>query len=132
MIPCCFFSALIVFFWRFAHDLSSLLALAITYGVVSGGMVSLPAGIVANLTNHPSEYGTRIGMSFTIAAFGALLGNPIAAAARRKNSSSVVVKEVQMEFEGVWWYAGSAMLFATVLIVLARVLKLGWNWRSKL
>ena len=132
MIPCCFFSALIAYCWRFAHDLSSLLALAITYGVVSGGMVSLPAGIIANLTNHPSEYGTRIGMSFTIAAFGALIGNPIAAAARRKNSTSIVVQEVQMEFQGVWWYAGSAMLFATVLIALARFLKLGWSWKSKL
>lgn len=149
MIPCCFFSALIVFFWRFAHNLASLLALAITYGLISGGMVSLPAGIVANLTNHPSEYGTRIGMSFTIAAFGALLGNPIAAAARRKSlndshgsgngngiisnvSSSDVQRQVQLEFQGVWWFAGSAMLFATLLITLARVLKLGWSWREKL
>ena len=132
MIPCCFFSALIVFFWRFAHDLPSLLALSITYGVVSGGMVSLPAGIIANLTNHPSEYGTRIGMSFTIAAFGALLGNPIAAAARRKRTMSFVVEEVQMEFQGVWWFAGSAMLFATALIILARFLKLGRDWKRKL
>lgn len=131
MIPCCFFSALIVFFWRFAHDLPSLLALSITYGVVSGGMVSLPAAIIANLTNHPSEYGTRIGMSFTIAAFGALIGNPVAAAARRK-PSSMDVEEVQMDFQGVWWFAGSAMLFATVLIALARFLKLGWNWKGKL
>lgn len=141
MIPCCFFSALIVYMWRFAHDLPSLLALAVTYGLVSGGMVSLPAAIIANLTNHPSEYGTRIGMSFTIAAFGALIGNPVAAAARRKSLSSSSssssslrsdVERVQLEFLGVWWFAGSAMLFATVLIALARFLKLGWSWKSKL
>ncbi len=70
-------------------------------------------------------------MSFTIAAFGALIGNPVAAAAR-KESSGTDVAEVQMEFEGVWWFAGSVMLFATVLIALARFLKLGWGFKGKM
>lgn len=85
-------------------------------------------------------------MSFTIAAFGALLGNPVAAAARRWNRDSgsgdgagsgdfdkgASVEDVQMEFEGVWWFAGSVMLLAATLILLARFWKLGWTWKGKM
>lgn len=131
MIPCCFLSALTVYFWSYAHDLPSLLIITTVYGFISGGMVSLPAAIIANLTNHPSEYGTRIGMSFTVGAVGALVGGPIAGAMRKLSTGSGV-SDAQGEYRGIWYFAASTMLFATALMVLARSLKLGWTWKGKI
>lgn len=119
MIPCCFLSAVLLFVMRFVHDLTGLVVMAALYGLISGGMVSLPPAIIANLTKDPKEYGVRMGMGYTVAAFGALVGNPIAGAARGPRGHSVAA--VQGEFQGSWFFAGSVMLVCTFLLVVVQV-----------
>ncbi|KAL5356375.1 MFS general substrate transporter [Aspergillus floccosus] len=123
MAPACFLSAIVVFFMRFTHNLPGLIVIALLYGLISGGMVSLPPAIIANLNSKPSEIGTRMGLAYTIAAFGALIGNPIAGACLRSSGTSE--PDVQREFQGVWIFAGAFMLLSTACVVLTRHLRPG-------
>ncbi|KAI8231488.1 MFS transporter asaE [Colletotrichum sp. SAR 10_99] len=83
MMPCCLGSAVVLLLLRFAHGMPGLIAASVVYGFVSGGMVSLPPATIANLTDDMADYGTRMGMGYTIASIGALIGNPIGGAAQR-------------------------------------------------
>ncbi|KAF4851710.1 MFS transporter asaE [Colletotrichum siamense] len=108
MMPCCLGSAVVLFLLRFAHDMPGLIAASVVYGFVSGGMVSLPPATIANLTDDMADYGTRMGMGYTIASIGALIGNPIGGAAQRRRGDSVA--DVQREFQGTWIFAGGFII----------------------
>ncbi|KAK7457414.1 major facilitator superfamily transporter [Colletotrichum acutatum] len=123
MLPCCLCSAIVLFFFRFATDLPGLIAISILYGFVSGGMVSLPPATIANLTDDLSEYGTRMGMGYTIASFGALIGNPIGGAAQRPQGNTAA--DVQREFQGTWIFAGGFMLAAFISMVISKYVRIG-------
>lgn len=127
LVPCCFATAIILFVWRFVHTLSGIIVISATYCFVTGGLVSLPAPTIANLTRDKSEYGTRMGMGYTVAAIGALIGNPIAGAARRSNSVDVMDR-----WQGAWFVAGGSLLVATLLMIWARILRGGMDWKVKL
>ncbi|KAL6708857.1 hypothetical protein ACN47E_002264 [Coniothyrium glycines] len=126
LVPCCFATAIVLFMWRFVHTLAGLIVISATYCFVTGGLVSLPAATIANLTRDRSEYGTRMGMGYTIAALGALVGNPIAGAARKNGHENTMEK-----WEGAWFVAGASLLIATMLMVYARLLRGGSDFRIK-
>ncbi|KAL8794102.1 MAG: hypothetical protein Q9195_003287 [Heterodermia aff. obscurata] len=130
MLPCCFLSAITLFFFRFAHDLGGLVAVSIVYGCISGGMVSLPPATIANLTDDMSEYGTRMGMGYTIASIGALVGNPIGGAAQRPRGTTTT-GSIQQEFQGAWLFAGAGMLAAVASMLVMGHLKSGLIMRDK-
>ncbi|KAK1986345.1 major facilitator superfamily transporter [Colletotrichum cereale] len=129
MLPCCIGSAIVLFLFRFAHDLPGLVAISVVYGFISGGMVSLPPATIANLTDDLSEYGTRMGMGYTIASFGALVGNPIGGAAQRPQGDGTA--DVQREFQGTWIFAGGVMLAAVSSMVVSKHLRVGSAWGGK-
>lgn len=129
MLPCCLFSALIIIFFRFVHDLPGLIVIAIIYGFVSGSMVSLPPATIANLTKNPLDYGTRMGMGYTVASLGALIGSPVGGAAQRPRGSSKA--DVQYRFQGTWFFAGAVMLLAVSAMLITRYMKLGVKLRGK-
>ncbi|ORY12331.1 major facilitator superfamily transporter [Clohesyomyces aquaticus] len=137
LIPCCLATSLILFLWRFVHSLSGLIVISATYCFVTGGLVSLPAVTIANLTKNKSEYGTRMGMGYTVAALGALVGNPIAGAARRggggeKIGMGMSAEDVMARWQGAWFVAGGALLMSTLLMGWARWIRGRWDWRMKL
>ncbi len=121
MAPACLLSAIILFFFRFAHDLPGLIAISVLYGIISGGMISLPPGIIANLSPKPGEIGARMGLAYSIAAFGALVGNPIAGACLRPSGTSQA--DVQREYQGTWIFGGAFMLLSTACVVLTYYLR---------
>ncbi|KAF2836298.1 MFS general substrate transporter [Patellaria atrata CBS 101060] len=120
MIPCCFLSGILIFVFRETHTLASLIVIASVYGFISGGMVSLPPATIANLTTNPDQYGTRMGMAYTFCAFGALVGNPIAGAARKKTHENAL-QSVVTELQGSWFFAGTIMLLSTALLVVVKL-----------
>ena len=124
MIPCCFFSAVILFFARFVRDLPGLIVFSVLYGLISGGMISLPAPIIANLSVGSNDLGVRMGMAYTIAAFGGLVGNPIAGAAKGAGGNSSKT-HVQMEYQGIWFVGAVGMMFSTLLLLATKRLKVG-------
>ncbi|KAI1860339.1 uncharacterized protein JN550_011605 [Neoarthrinium moseri] len=114
---------------KFAHDLPGLIIVSIVYGFVSGGMVSLPPATIANLTEELSEYGTRMGMGYTIASIGALIGNPIGGAAQKFQGDSTAAG--QGDFQGTWIFAGGFMLAAVTAMAISKNLKFGSVLRGK-
>ncbi|KAF1947196.1 major facilitator superfamily transporter [Clathrospora elynae] len=127
LVPCCFATAIILFLWRFVHTLSGLIVISATFCFVTGGLVSLPAATIANLTQDKSEYRTRMGMGYTVAAIGALVGNPIAGAARHGGSTDVMER-----WQGAWFVAGACLVLATGFMCWARVLRGGLNFKIRL
>lgn len=125
MAPACFCCAITLFLFRLVHDLPGLIVIALLYGLISGGMVSLPPATIANLTSEQTELGARMGLAYTIAAFGALIGNPVAGACLRPSGSDVPA--IQREFQGAWIFAAAFMLFATACLLLTRYLRVGFS-----
>ncbi|RAK73774.1 MFS general substrate transporter [Aspergillus fijiensis CBS 313.89] len=111
-LPGCLATAIILFFWRFATTLPALVVIVAIYGLVSGSIVSLPPAIIANLPGEVSEVGARIGVAYTVAAVGALVGNPIAGAARQSGTGV----PVQVEYQGTWVFGAAGMAVAAGLV----------------
>jgi hypothetical protein len=83
------------------------------YGVISGGLVSVPPTTVATLSKTQDEYSTRMGMAFTICSFGALVGNPIAGALITVGAGG------KKSFIGPWLFAAGTMAAAGGLTMWA-------------
>lgn len=80
LLPFTFVTSVLAFAWMGIHNLGGIIAFAILYGFFSGAIVSLPPTALAALSPDLSRVGTRMGMCFSFAGFGLLLGSPIAGA----------------------------------------------------
>jgi MFS family permease len=109
----CLLSGVTVSSWVAVQTGWGTITFAVLYGFISGGLVSLPPATIAELSKTPDEYGTRMGMAFTICSFGALVGNPIAGAllGAMRNARG------KQRFLGPWLFAGGTMTFAALLIM---------------
>ncbi|KAI5462806.1 major facilitator superfamily domain-containing protein [Mariannaea sp. PMI_226] len=87
LLFCIFTSGILVFFWIPIQNLAGVIAFAILYGFFSGAVVSLPPTALVSISPDISKVGTRLGMSFSFAGFGLLVGNPIAGALLKGSSS---------------------------------------------
>lgn len=79
-IACTLGSAVVVFGWMGIHNLAGVVAFTILYGITSGGVVTVSSAAIMNLSPDMSRLGTGLGMAFTLAGIGVLVGTPIAGA----------------------------------------------------
>ncbi|PWY85085.1 MFS general substrate transporter, partial [Aspergillus heteromorphus CBS 117.55] len=117
IIPISFIATIMAFAWMGIHSNAGAIVFAVIYGYASGAIVSLPPTILARLTPDMSIVGTRMGMSFTFAGLGLLIGNPIAGTLL--NLTDAVFWRAQL-FAAVMMVAGS------VSFVVLRLMK----WRD--
>lgn len=80
LVPTSALAGVLAFCWIAVDGLPGLVVFCIFYGLFSGTVVSLPPTTVVSLSPSLSVVGTRMGMSFAFAAFGLLVGNPVAGA----------------------------------------------------
>ena len=80
IIPCAGACVMLAYGWLGIFEAAPMWILSVLYGFFSGAIVSLSPTIVAEMSPDMSLVGTRMGMSFTFAGLGLLIGNPIAAA----------------------------------------------------
>ncbi|KAH7250789.1 major facilitator superfamily domain-containing protein [Fusarium solani] len=78
LIPMAMGATILAFAWIGIHNIAGTIVFAVLFGFVSGAIVSLPPTVVVRMTPDVSVIGTRMGMCFTFAGFGLLIGNPIA------------------------------------------------------
>lgn len=78
LIPMAVLSSVFVAAWIGIKNIAGTIVFAILFGFVSGAIVSLPPTVVARMTPDVTLVGTRMGMCFTFAGLGLLIGNPIA------------------------------------------------------
>ena len=92
--------------WVAVHQLSGFAALLFFYGFFSGAVATMPAFIIPYLCPSMTVYGTRMGIVYGAAGFGALIGAPIALVV---NSAS------DRPFLGTQLWNGLTILFSTAM-----------------
>ncbi|KAI9068338.1 MFS general substrate transporter [Trametes sanguinea] len=119
MTPITAVAGILTYVWPSAKSVASYVVIAIIYGAASGVYVSLlPAPTVRMGKTH--DVGTRVGMSMTIIALGAVAGPPISGA----------INDATGGFKYTGIYAGTAILVACCFLLATRFAILG-GWRGK-
>ena len=122
IIPCGFIAAVLAFAWLGIENAPGLWVFAVLYGAFSGAIVSLPPTIVALLSPNMSLVGTRMGMSFTFAGLGLLIGNPIAGA---------ILNIPEGKFKGAQAFSAATLLAGAAIFGVVRLLivrqRKGWK-----
>jgi MFS family permease len=102
-----------------AQTLNALVAISVLYGFLSGGVIIIPGPTITDLSPTKAEIGVRLGLSYLVASFGGLLGNPLMGQIKGDGKSAV------HNFNGVWFCAAAVMSVGVVALVATRWLKLG-------
>ena len=122
IIPCAVAAAILSFAWLGITNAPGLWTFSVLYGFFSGAIVSLPATVVALLSPDLSLVGTRMGMSFTFAGFGFLIGNPIA---------GTLLNIPEGRFRSAQAFSAATLLVGAAAFILVRVLVVkrqrGWK-----
>ncbi|CAK1357395.1 putative transporter MCH4 [Cercospora beticola] len=109
LIPTSALAAVLGFCWIAVDGKAGLFVFCIFYGLFSGTFVSLPPTTVVSLSPSLSVVGTRMGMSFSFAAFGILVGNPVAGAILKSGG-----------WLGLQLFCACSVTAATAVCVVAR------------
>ena len=113
LIPLGTVTAALTFAWLVITDAPGLWIFCGLYGFFSGAFIFLPPTIIAGLTPDLTCVGTRLGMSFTFAGFGLLIGNPIA---------GTMVNIPDGEFHGAQLFSAATITTGVAMFILAWVL----------
>ncbi|KAJ4062767.1 hypothetical protein NW753_004235 [Fusarium oxysporum] len=111
--------AIVAYTWVAVHDVAGVYIFSIFYGIASGAFQSLMPTGVASITTRLDTIGTRMGMCFSLVSFAGLSGPPIGGLLQDRSLTGAHI-----------WAALSSTLCA-VLLVLARVLKVGWKVKTR-
>ncbi|KAF2491260.1 major facilitator superfamily transporter [Lophium mytilinum] len=127
LTPCTLLAALFALCLYATTTLGSLSAVSCLYGFVSGALTALSPAILANLTADPSQIGTRMGMAYTLAAFGGLVGSPIAGALKGKAVPGDKMEIVQRALLAGWTFCAVVLVIAAGIFIYVRSMKVGWG-----
>ncbi|KAF2120887.1 major facilitator superfamily domain-containing protein [Lophiotrema nucula] len=96
---------------------AAITAFAVVFGFWSGAAISLTPVCVGAVCKT-EDVGKRIGTTFSISSFGALIGIPIAGAIVQANGGS---------YTGLIIFAGASYLAAFLAFLLTRIVAGGWD-----
>ncbi|KAJ6111628.1 hypothetical protein N7523_007689 [Penicillium sp. IBT 18751x] len=116
LIPFSCATAIVAYCWSAVHDMSSLYAFAVFYGLFAAGIQSLFPATLSTLTTDLKKIGVRMGMVLSIVAVAALIGSPIAGALVSTDDGEYLYAQIFM---------GSAIIAGTVVLIGARVTTVG-------
>ncbi|CVL06681.1 related to monocarboxylate transporter [Fusarium mangiferae] len=105
-------SGVLALCWIAVHNLGGFTVFLILYGFFSGAVTTLPAFIIPYLCPSLAVIGTRMGIVYGAAGFGALIGSPIALAADEAHGG-----QHNRAFLGAQIWNGVTILFASCLCV---------------
>ncbi|KIM24493.1 hypothetical protein M408DRAFT_317476 [Serendipita vermifera MAFF 305830] len=80
ILVCTYTCVALMFAMLAATNPGGIIFIAILYGFFSGAYISLSNPLFLNMVNSLGETGTRLGFAYSIIAFAALIGTPIAGA----------------------------------------------------
>lgn len=107
--------------WLTATTTTSVIVYAVLYGFTSGCTLSIIPAMVASFSDVRS-IGTRNGSLYGVAAFGALVGSPIAGA---------IVGDQGGKFSGLIIFCGVSILVGAAFAALSRYSLAGPSLRRK-
>ena len=100
-------SGVLVWSWLSIHTVGGFVAFSVLWGLFSGPMAVLPASIVAVLSPSMNVVGARMGMVWSSASIGILIGSPIAGA---------LSKPTKDGFSNGISYAAACLIASAVLV----------------
>ena len=103
--------------WIAVHDMAEDLAFAIAYGFTSGGIISLPAVVLASIIPDLGLLGTWMGMASVFNGFGSLIGPPVCGALLKSTG----------KYLGVQLFSGFTLVLTTVFLMALRLSKVGFK-----
>ncbi|KAJ4341497.1 hypothetical protein N0V95_007226 [Ascochyta clinopodiicola] len=118
LIPFCFVSSIVLFFWPLVHSEAGLYGWAVCYGFFVAGFQGIFPAAMTTLTKDMSRVGTRNGMGFAIMGVGTLVGPPIAGALIQSHGGSYVSAQM---------FGGVTVLVGSCVLVVGRASITGWN-----
>jgi len=116
LIPLSCATAIVAYCWPAVHDITGLWIFAVFYGLFAAGIQSLFPATLSTLTTDLKKIGVRMGMVLSIVAVAALIGSPIAGA---------LISTDDGEYLYAQMFMGSAIIASTVVLIGARVTKVG-------
>ena len=115
-------SGILTFVWAAIDSLQGTWAFAVIYGFFGAGIQSMFPPALANSGRDPRKIGVEMGMIFSVMSIGCLCGPPIAGALIERNGGDYMYAQM---------FAGSVMTCGALILVVPRVLSVGWDLRSK-
>ena len=122
LIPFCFISSIVLFFWPLVHTQGELYAWAVCYGFFVAGFQGIFPAVLTTLTKDMSRVGTRNGMGFAIMGVGTLVGPPIAGALIQSHGGSYLAAQM---------FGGVTVLIGSCVLVIGRAAITGWTVRMR-
>ncbi|KAF2626711.1 MFS general substrate transporter [Macroventuria anomochaeta] len=122
LIPFCFVSSIVLFFWPLVHSEAGLYGWAVCYGFFVAGFQGIFPAVLTTLTKDMSRVGTRNGMGFAIMGVGTLVGPPIAGALIQSYGGSYLAAQM---------FGGATVLIGSCVLVIGRAAITGWNVRAR-
>lgn len=122
MIPSVLLTGILMLAWISVKSQSGLIAISVFVGLTSGSIQAVLPATVAFLCPDLSKLGTNIGMTLFASGLGLLIGSPVAGAIldhQRTPGGDV--------FWGTWTFSGVFILAGGVLLLIARVVKVGFG-----
>lgn len=122
LIPFCFVSSVVLFFWPLVHSEAGLYAWAVCFGFFVAGFQGIFPAVLTTLTKDMSRVGTRNGMGFAIMGVGTLVGPPIAGALIQSHGGSYLAAQM---------FGGATVLLGSCVLVFGRAAITGWNFKVR-
>ncbi|OAL43085.1 MFS general substrate transporter [Pyrenochaeta sp. DS3sAY3a] len=122
LIPFCFVSSIILFFWPLVKNEAGLYCWALLYGFFVGGFQGIFPAALTTLTTDMSKVGTRNGQGFAVVGLGTFIGPPIAGALIQSYGGGYLVAQV---------FAGATVFVGSSILVLGRFSLTGFKVKVK-
>ncbi|EMC95617.1 hypothetical protein BAUCODRAFT_70871 [Baudoinia panamericana UAMH 10762] len=123
ILPFTFVCGIMMFAWIGVDSPGTLYVFALLYGPGAAGIQSMYPATLASLTSDMSKAGVRMGMSFTVVSFASLTGPPLAGALIQYHGGNYLYAQT---------WAGTSFLAAGIVLIAARVAKVGWRVRCRI
>jgi MFS family permease len=122
LIPFCFVSSIVLFFWPLVHSEAGLYTWAVCFGFFVAGFQGIFPAVLTTLTKDMSRVGTRNGMGFAIMGVGTLIGPPIAGALIQSHGGSYLAAQM---------FGGTTVLLGSCVLVIGRCSITGKNFKVR-
>ena len=111
-------SGILTYIWAAVDSLQGTWVFAVMYGFFGAGIQSMFPPALANSQKDFSKIGVRMGMTFSVMSIGSLCGEPIAGVLIQRNEGAYLYAQM---------FGGSVMVCGALVLVVSRVLSVGWS-----
>ena len=115
-------SGTLVYTWAAVTSIQGTWAFALLYGSVGAAIQGVSPPALANNQKDTSKIGVRLGMYFSVTSIGCLCGPPVAGALIQRDGGSYMYAQM---------FGGSVMVCGALVMLVPRVLSVGWGLTKK-